>query len=183
MTYAVIPRNDDHHLCVSMICKNATQSILTSAKLKNVSREKALLYKYRLGIIRHPIERVKAGYSFYCRLRDEEVDSSVVPVESLESYEKYVDYILTHWDPHWVSQLWFLELEDKTFIPTHMIRFEELAQWWPQISDKELPHKNSAPEQETSDYRLNHLYEHYRRDLALWHKTRKYNDEATLLDA
>ena len=167
MTYSVINDSKFGPICVSMICKNGTQTLADYTSNPRLKNEDSMHYDVRVGIIQHPRIRFNAGWSFYNRLLSEKSNNNDVPPEKLNSYEEYVDYTLEVDDIHWMPQKPTLMIGD-FLTATHVIRFEDLAGWWPQLCKRELVHINWAPNIPTSYYRTKELDEVYGDDYALW---------------
>ena len=126
-----------------------------------VSNDEARRVSRRVAFIRHPIERLKSCYSFMYWQKDYgHPHKCGAPVDS---WEAFVDHILTHGNIHWSPQS--LIVED---VPNIYRRFENLADCYEEFRPGLLPHNNRASRLPTNDYRKGDLLAFYADDLTLW---------------
>ena len=154
---------------VSLIPKNAHSSIREYAPLGTVfpTKDEALKYKVRVGIVRHPMSRL---YSMYRYLKHQhQTGATLLRDVPTATYEKFVDYTFHVENHHWQSQKELLT-QDGVFIPTVTHRLEDLAQIWGMYFDRALKHLNPSPTsyEYDRDYRIEELLTRYRDDRELW---------------
>jgi len=128
----------------------------------------AMTYKRRLAFIRHPIQRLISAFGHLNKLCYIDLVEGN-PYLHERTWEKFIDYILSHEDRHWFPQT--LRLFFKGFwMPTHLERFEDIVHVWPNYTKVEFPHFNKTGYVPvTNDYRSDELNDYYAKDLELWH--------------
>ena len=128
---------------------------------KAVPNDVARQVSRRVAFIRHPLERLKSCYSFMYWLT--EYGNPHRCGAPVDSWESFVDHILTHDNMHWTPQAQIVG-----DVPNIYRRFENLAQCYEEFRPGLLPHNNRASRLPTNDYREAELLDFYRDDLILW---------------
>ena len=123
-------------VALAIIAKAGTQSFTEASGAGwYLTNEQALEYPTRVFFIRNPFERLESCYSFFCGIRDEGASQSVIPVDQLESWEIFIDYILVNSDEHWNPQNTTL-LYNGELTPTDILKFEILSPYLKQNLSK-----------------------------------------------
>lgn len=122
-----------------------------------------LVISRRVVFIRHPIERLKSAFSFFCRLLTEGIQHS--SGATTESWEGFVDQVLAsqHDDEHWRPQS-----EHIGTVPNIIHRLEDIDRHWHRYCDVPITRENASPRQPTNDYRLDEVLVKYDADMQLW---------------
>lgn len=117
----------------------------------------------RVAFVRHPVERLRSAYSFFCRLKAEGIQHS--SGANISSWESFVDQVLAgkHDDEHWRPQV-----EHIGTVPNIIHRLEDIDRHWHKYSDNPITRENTSPRQPTNDYRINDLRVKYAADMHLW---------------
>jgi len=128
-----------------------------------LTNEQALKYDTRVMWIRDPMSRLWSAYH-YCK--------KTYPKHRVE-WQEFVDLVLSGekmgTDSHWVPQHQFLTTDDGVFVPTHIHRFEDIADYWQLYSDRALLHMNKGVyTPEIPLYRDEELAIYYAEDYEIW---------------
>ena len=155
--------SERHNLAVAQIPKAGLTTIREwlGPDFRVVPNDRAREFSRRVAFFRHPIERLKSCYSFMYWLADYGTPhKSGAPVDSWESF---VDYILTHENMHWQPQH-----EIVGDVPNEYRKFEDLPACYSEYRPGILPHHHRATRLATNDYRGDELQMMYRKDLEIW---------------
>jgi len=120
--------------------------------------------------LRHPLRRLRSNWRWWSSKR-----RYPQPIYGDKpSWERFVDLVLRDRpetrNPHWNPQC-----EAHTycgrFIPTHVYRFEDIQQHWPDWCPNPLQHLNPSGggAEPLPDYRLDDLRRYYAEDIVRWH--------------
>jgi hypothetical protein len=162
-----IPGHLEQH-AVALITKGGSQSIQDCSVPVLMSNQTALGHRNRWMFVREPVDRFQCNYSFYSNLSN--LGKSYlggVPRESLQSYESFVDYALSHEDIHWQPQI-ELVMSGDVFVPNLIYKFDKINEIWPTFCCLPLNHKNAAPKLAVNDHRINEIKKKYRDDTVLY---------------
>ena len=174
---------DIEGVALAIVAKAGSQSFTESGNTWYMNNNEALVYPERIFFIRDPLQRLESCYSFFVGLARSGVPHSSIPVANLDSWELFVDYILDpkNEDEHWIPQTETVlytgdALEDKVYVPTKIMRFEDVTKWWPNFFSRRLPHNNQSERLITTVYRSKELQEKYANDYAIYDKLVAYDD-------
>ena len=156
-------RNIDRDLAVAQLPKAGLDTFneWLGKDFMVVKNEDALVVSVRVAFFRHPMERLRSGYSMFYWMDDYgHPHDCGAPVDSWESF---VDYILEHDNEHWRPQS--IHVGD---VPNIYHRFENLTSHWEKYRPGILPHNNWSTRLPTTDYRSNDLNIMFTDDLDIW---------------
>lgn len=129
-----------------------------------ISEEKARQCGIRLAFIRHPLERLKSGFShFHYMLERGTIYNNHAP-EYAATWEEWVDHILEYKDQHWRSQA-----ETIGDFPNVLHRFERVIDVWEDYFPGFFPHIGKVSRVKTAPYRVADIEAKYSEDFELWH--------------
>lgn len=160
-------------VALAIIAKAGTQSFTEAGADWYMNNLKALDYPTRVMFIREPFDRLESCYSFFKMLIQQGTKFNMLPEAALDSWEEFVDYILTHEDEHWAPQTDSV-LYKGELTPTHIMRFDELNKWWPEFFSAKLVHTNASERLEVPPYRVADLTEYYKNDIAEYNSAIRY---------
>jgi hypothetical protein len=163
-------------VALAIVAKAGTQSFSEASGAKwYINNEHSLEFPIRVFFIRNPFERLESCYSFFCQLSDENTTQIIIPIESLVSWEVFIDYILVNDDEHWEQQTETL-LYKGELTPTHIFKFEDVSKWWPNFFSVRLPHENKSSRKLVGNYREDDLKDYYKEDFIEWNSAREYKE-------
>jgi len=166
-------------VALALIAKAGIQSFTeASGDQWYMSNEQAIEFPTRVFFIRKPIDRLESCYSFLIGLKDEGAKQDMIPEEHLLTWQLFVDYILANSDEHWDPQTEQL-LYKGILTPTHILKFEDVSNWWPNFFDVPLPHVNASIRLAVEDYRLEEINNFYSVDNDVWINATQQKDGAT----
>lgn len=142
-------------------------STFRAHRSEHYTDEEAMQVTHRIGVLRHPMARIKSMYRFLKKEHDRG-NMHLYPQIPTRTYEAFIDYTFKNYNMHWQHQHKLLETPSGVSIPTYLHRFEDIKKFWPLYFDRVLPHNNKSPSYELSDYREVELLTKYHRDLTLW---------------
>ena len=167
-------------MALAIVAKVGTQSFREAEAHWYVTNEEALIYPERIFFIREPFLRLVSAYSFFKGLERAGTRYEALPLSAITDWETFVDYILLNEDEHWMPQTdTTLYTGDGVFVPTKIMRFEDVTKWWPLFSSKRLPHENqSVPQEVDIMYRRAEVDAFYSNDYAIYKDLSAYDDLA-----
>lgn len=150
MAIAVVPK-----------CGNTSFSALVGGTRLGI--EEALQFDKRIMFVRDPIERVASGYSHYHDLNSHGPSRDDVPREVTHNgYERYVDFILSNENPHWMPQM---QLTGGIATNLHKFNCDNIRKWWPMYwSGRQPDWLNACTHLPINDYRIDDLRAYYIED-------------------
>ena len=159
-------------VAMSMLPKCASTSFKSAPHLFNkfVSNEEVLDIPIRIAWIRNPFDRLVSAYRKLHVLQGTNLTKRFNCTDTdVDTWEHFVDYMLTNTDPHWDPQIFQL-MHKSNYVPTVSYRFETMVQNWPESKHLNFPHSNkSIPIPVlTIDYRFDELAKLYLHDINFW---------------
>ena len=156
-----------NNVAYALIPKSGSSSIKTTlfnaGHVYYMENDEVDVVDTRVVFLRHPINRIHSAYRFFKNQHELGCKGTGLGIPT-DSYESFVDYALTHDDPHWASQM-----EMVGGMATDLYRFEDLGKAWSLHSDVPLNHRNSAPVYEFDQYyRLADLMNISQQDVDTW---------------
>lgn len=136
-------------VALAIVAKVGTQSFREAGAHWYMTNKEARIYPERIFFIREPFLRLVSAYSFFKGLERTGTRYEAVPLSAIADWPTFVDYILLNNDEHWMPQTdTTLYTGDGEYVPTKIMRFEDVSKWWPLFSSKRLPHENQSVPQE-----------------------------------
>ena len=120
----------------------------------------------RVMFLRDPIERLISCYCFLKTLREENTSYDNFNFKYVDSWQTFVDFMLENRDTHWLPQSELMTLDGK-FVPTEIVKFENINQWFSDIGIKLSKQNPSKKFLINLEYRKACLADYYHADIKL----------------
>jgi len=159
---------------LALVAKVGSQSFMESGPTWYIREHEILIYPERIFFMRDPFQRLESAYSFFVGLVRAGTPHNAVPEAALESWEKFVDYVLDpryddeHWRPQTETTLYIGDGTDRKLVPTKIMRFEDVTKWWPNFFSRNLPHINRSTKLVTTSYRGDEIRVKYAADYKIY---------------
>ena len=152
------------NIAMSCLPKNGSHSLRETLRIKPVKNSDIIDVPIRIGWIRNWRKRLESAFSFYRAVVKNKGDIGGIPVDS---YESFIDHVLSVNGNHWDSQVELLTYKG-LFLPTVCHRFEDINRLWGNYYTGFIPQLNGCVHEVVSEYRNEELKEKYRADEKLW---------------
>lgn len=173
-------------VALAIVAKVGSQSFTESGTTWYVSDSEVLVYPERIFFIRDPFQRLESAYSFFVGLDRAGAPHPAVPESALVSWNEFVNFILdprNDDDEHWIPQTDTVlytgnDPINGSYIPTKIMRFEDVTDWWPNFFSRRLPHINKSTRLITTSHKGAEIELKYAKDFEVYNKLTKYDDIA-----
>ncbi len=161
----------ERNLAMSCLLKNASSSFRESPLfLRNVENSGVRNVAERIAWLRHPQGRINSAYShfqFYNNIGRNSQHG--IPAAATRDYPTFIDFIMSHENPHWQPQIELLTHEG-VYVPTVTERFEDLPAHFSLYLKGKLGISNASKHMPVDvSYRREALERKYRADYELWY--------------
>ena len=166
-------------VALAIVAKVGTHSFKEAGANWYINNTEALVYPQRIFFMRDPFERLESDYSFFVGLKRAGTRYDSIPDSALETWEAFVDFALINRDSHWINQTeTALYTGDGKYVPTKIMRFEDVSKWWPLFTSRRLPHENKSVRLVTNSYKGEQIKDYYAKDYAVYNNIIPFDELA-----